>query len=202
MRTMARLWSCLALAVAGGALAGCGNPAVDVLVEQLGPEVEGVPEGEFHRPGQPCLLCHGKYGGEEPLMLVAGTVYSGPKMVMRDGEEVPPPPVDLAEILLIDAFGKSPEKTPVTNCVGNFWITQEDWPDVVFPLYAEVRFNLPTDAVGAQKKRAVMGSWIQREGSCNACHQGNASQGSAGRIFCTDQEPNPFQFPENCEGLP
>src|SRR5262249_39649565 len=56
----------LVLFLALVAPAGCGNPAVDPKIAALGPEANGVPQGEFHRSGQPCLLCHGPYGGASP----------------------------------------------------------------------------------------------------------------------------------------
>ena len=57
---------------------GCGNRAIDERIAALGDEAPDVPPSEFHRPGQPCLLCHGEYLREGPIMTVAGTIYAFP----------------------------------------------------------------------------------------------------------------------------
>ncbi|WP_156041038.1 hypothetical protein [Chondromyces apiculatus] len=210
---MARRCCILLTALTSAALAACGNPSIDERVEELGDEVEGVPLA-FHRAGQPCVMCHSIYGGAEPRMSVAGTIYSVKGMVANPdgtGTAVPSPPVDQVTVLMFDSFGDKREVK--TDCVGNFHLTPEEW-DPFFPLYAEIKFPLPQEAPapGAPApagepviRRAAMGTWIQREGSCNACHAGEPNQGSAGKVYCMETMPNPpFPFPtsDTCEGVP
>lgn len=203
MKAMARLWPCLMLTSALASTAACGNPAVDALVTELGEEVQGVEPSEYHRPGQPCVLCHSVYGGAEPQMSVAGTVFALPDLIpdpANPGNMIPPPPVKEVKVLMFDAFNnRSPDVE--TNCVGNFFLTKEQW-DPFFPLYAEIEFKLPGSETTL---RAAMGTWIQREPSCNQCHRDDPNQGSAGRIYCMKQMPTtPFPTPtkEDCKGIP
>ena len=55
--------------------AACFDPVHDDAVEALGPEKRGVRPGPNHRPGQPCLTCHGDQGPAEPEFALAGTIY-------------------------------------------------------------------------------------------------------------------------------
>ena len=48
----ARLLSSCALVAGALALAGCGNPVIDVKIAALGGEVTGVEPSEHHRPGR------------------------------------------------------------------------------------------------------------------------------------------------------
>ncbi|HSN97898.1 MAG TPA: hypothetical protein VLS89_06355 [Candidatus Nanopelagicales bacterium] len=201
-----RAVSWISAVLAGTSLLACGNPAADVRIDALGPEVDGVPQNGYHRPGQPCILCHSSYGGAEPEMSVAGTVYAT-AMPYQDatGELIDSPPVNGVQVILYDSEGNSPPTTPVTNCIGNFWVTKDQW-NPTFPIYAEIRYDDPDPNV-TQVKRAVMGTWIQREGSCNTCHAGDRNQGSVGRIYCVQEPPpdleNFFQPPSaSCEGVP
>jgi hypothetical protein len=165
----------------------CGNPAVDVRIAALGEEKEGVPAGEHHRPGQPCVLCHSSYGGAEPIMTVGGTIFAG-----RVGDRIP---ANGAEVTFIDAFGnRSPVAT--TNCAGNFWLTEEQW-NPGFPLLVEIVCKKD----GGLEVRQSMATRIAREGSCAGCHEdGPANQGTAGRVYCADS-PAGFPPPENCPGF-
>lgn len=188
MRASLRFPAWLALAAASAILGGCGNPAVDARVELLGEEVAGVEPSAYHRPGQPCVLCHSQYGGAEPEMSIGGTVYA-----TRDDTI----PANNVAVVLVDAAGTSPNVAVKTNCAGNFFVTKDQW-DPTYPVYAEIQFRLP-DA--ESDKRAAMGTWIQRDGSCSTCHLGDRNQGSAGRIFCQPTMPDPpFEAPtaETC----
>ena len=208
MKAMARRCCIVLTVLTGGILSACGNPSIDERVEELGDEVEGVPLA-FHRAGQPCVLCHSVYGGAEPRMSVAGTIYSVKGMVANPdgtGTAVPSPPVGGVEVVMFDSFGNKMQVK--TDCVGNFHLTPDQW-DPFFPLYAEIQFPLPkvdpTSPEPAVTRRAAMGTWIQREPSCNACHIGEPNQGSAGKVYCMEAMPNPaFSFPtsDNCEGVP
>jgi hypothetical protein len=114
-------------AVAVLALAACGNPVVDQRIEALGDEVDGVEPGEFHRPGQPCVLCHSEYEGADPPMAIGGTIFATP------GEETP---VEGVKVTLTDSVGETKETT--SNCIGNFFITADEWSPA-FPLLAEIQ---------------------------------------------------------------
>jgi cytochrome c553 len=182
----------LATGLAAGSastLTGCPSPAEDTLIESLGPEVNGVEEGEHHRYGQPCLACHGGYGPGEPTFSVAGTVFATPN------DEIP---VLGAKVVLTDANGS--EKTLTTNCAGNFYAEEGDW-DPVFPLRATVECPLPDGTV----RRAVMGTRINRDGSCAGCHANEApGQNGPGRVYCVAEQPAnlPFSLTPGCSGGP
>lgn len=168
-------------------LAGCLSPVNDELIDSLGPEVEGVEEGEFHRYGQPCLACHGAYGGQ-PEFSVAGTVFATPN------DDIP---VAGAKVILSDAEGNRFERT--TNCAGNFYIEVEQFQPV-FPMHVEIECPLPDGTV----RRAVMGTRVNREGACAGCHdKGPASPTSPGQVYCLEAQPNPpFTVPGGCPGGP
>jgi hypothetical protein len=160
----------------------CQSPVEEARIAALGPELDDVAPGEFHRPGQPCLYCHGGYAREEPIMAVAGTVFATPH------ERVP---VADVTVRLTDARGET--RTATTNCVGNFFLEQNDWQPV-FPLRASVicpRVPQPRS----------MASVIGREGSCAHCHQGQASLDSPGWVFCSDEMPSPpYAIDPSCPG--
>ena len=127
----------LSLAALGAAPLGCGNPAVDSRIEALGEENPNVPPSEFHRPGQPCVLCHSVYEAAEPEITVGGTIFASP--AKNPGEL--PTAVEGAEISLVDAEGEV--KSVTTNCAGNFFLTKEQW-NPSFPLRVEVRYPSPS----------------------------------------------------------
>ena len=120
---------------------GCGNPVVDIRVDQLGDENPNVEPGPYHRPGQPCVLCHSTYEGVSPEMSVGGTIFATPS---KDT------PVSGVKVTLIDSQGDS--RTLVSNCIGNFYIEKEKW-DPLFPLHAEIEFEVPGGS--GLTKRAV-----------------------------------------------
>ena len=170
--------------------AGCGNRAVGARIEALGEEDPNVRRGEFHRPGQPCLLCHGEYERNEPIMTVAGTVYAFPT-------SDDPLPVEGVTVKLTDAFGETFEKN--TNCVGNFFITKEEWR-AAFPLRAELEYPVPGSLEST--RRVVMSTRINRDGSCAGCHVGARDQDSPGWVTCAETNLDP-PFPPrdaNCSG--
>ncbi len=165
----------LGAVVAGFAAPACSNPVIDAQIEALGGEQAGVEEGPFHRPGQPCLLCHSKYFGA-PEFSVAGTIFADQKGAsFKTVEDV--------EVVLTDSIGVS--KTYTTNCIGNFYVFKDDW-DPQFPLAAEIRYPVYDPATGEKmtevvtvngeeqirtiRKVKAMGSYISRDGSCAHCH--------------------------------
>jgi len=155
------LVSVLALA---GASASCIDPVHDQAVADLGPEAKGVKEGEKHRPGQPCLTCHGGLG-PGPDFVAAGTVYLTPTSTTG---------VEGVTVILNDAAGKS--KRVETNEVGNFYIKEGEkdegekeskW-NPVFPLSVRIEYG---------KDKATMYSRIGRNAGCGSCHKRDATGG-------------------------
>jgi hypothetical protein len=179
-------------ALAAAALTACGNPAIDDQVKALGPEVDGVAPSEYHRPGQPCLLCHGVYGGAKPLMSVAGTIFAIPE---RKGK--PSTGVEGVIVTVTDSFGDV--KTKKTNCIGNFFITADEW-EPGFPLAAKIEY--PSTS-GKGTTPAYMSTRIGRDGSCAGCHHGLRAADTPGSIYCIDSTTNPFPVPgSDCPGVP
>lgn len=183
------------LATAGGSagLAGCASPVEDDLIESLGPEAEGESEGEFHRYGQPCLVCHGGYGPGSPTFSFGGTVFA------RPNDEVP---VAGAEVTITDSVG---EKTTMTsNCAGNFYVEDAKFSPV-YPVRVEVACTPPPGFDGIQRTyRNLMGTRVNRDGACASCHD-NAppSQTGPGRIYCTEQGiSSAYVVDPECRGGP
>lgn len=153
------------------ALAGClGTTPQDAERQALPDDEDGDPE---HRPGQPCLLCHG--------FAIAGTVYNR----ASDSRGI-----EGAEVDIEDEAGH--RFVARTNRVGNFIIRvsggseprqrsrgQLDIPwEPVFPLQISVRAN------GTEQ---VMESLAWREGSCAGCHGPTVEADSAGKIFVVEE---------------
>lgn len=185
----ARIVSCLvALSVAGG----CANPIADAEIEALGPEDPAVRPSDIHRPGQPCLLCHGPYKGASPEMAVAGTIFAYPfDLSSEDGNPIP---AEGVEIEISDALNASPPVKPVTNCAGNFYVKRSDWSPA-FPLRVSVRFKVGEN----DTDRVPMDTRISRDGSCAGCHEGEPDQGSPGWVYCAELNSGLiFEKPESC----
>jgi hypothetical protein len=163
------------------ALAVCGCypfPPEAETADALGPEAPGVSTGPLHRPGQPCLVCHGdNYQRGGVVFEVAGTVYR--RAGDEDGQVG-------ADVVMTDADGRT--FTARTNLAGNFTVEvdtalsaprqrDEGQLDIdfapTFPLVVEV------DADGEERH---MRSAIYREGSCSACHLREVDELSAGRV--------------------
>lgn len=170
-------------------LAGCMSPVNDDARDALGGEAPGVPANEYHRPGQPCLVCHGEYGGTGPIMAVAGTVFATPTPN--------PVPVEKALVTLTDSNGTTVSKE--TNCVGNFFFTDDEWTPA-FPLRAEISCPRPGST---ERRRFVMGTRIGRDGSCGGCHQGAPGLDSPGWVYCAETMPDPpYVVSPGCPGVP
>lgn len=171
MRSRTSVWgrrARAAFAAMGVLLAGCDDPVVDAAVDRLGDEVDGVPQGPTHRSGQPCLLCHSE-------MTVAGTVFQ------KATNDIP---VEGVQVHLTDSAGATHEAT--TNCVGNFYVTDNQW-DPVFPLLVSLSF--PTSGVTIK-----MESKIGREGACAACHSDPKGPSLIGHVYL-DKEPTTPDLP-------
>lgn len=140
----------LALAALLGVSPGCSDPIQSGRIDELGKEVTGIPKGEYHRAGQPCVVCHAPNGtAPNSVFSVAGTIFAGPQV--KTG-------VANAEVRMTDSFGT--KFIAKTNCVGNFFVKPDEW-DPQFPILVAV-------AKGGTLRR--MNSVIGRESSCGTCH--------------------------------
>lgn len=123
------------------------DPVPADLIDSLGPET-GTPSAT-HRPGQPCVACHSTYEGADPKMAIGGTVYyqnaQGQILLAKD-------------VLVRITDSKNTERKACTNEAGNFWIEEEDWAELSFPL--EIR-------AGERRMQSIVG----RERSCGMCHR-------------------------------
>lgn len=129
------------------AVAGCRyDPIPQAIIDDLGPE-KGTPSAT-HRPGQPCLVCHDKYGGAQPAFAVAGTLFA------KDKNGTVGPAAQVGVTILDSA--RSLRKA-CTNSAGNFFVKSDDWEEITFPLAA----------VAGDRS---MNSLIGRDGSCGSCH--------------------------------
>jgi hypothetical protein len=138
----------------------CADPVRDAAIAELGAESPGVPVGPLHRPGQPCLACHGS--GDVSVFSVAGTVYA------REGTSTP---LNDVTVRLIDAAGQKFDAA--TNCAGNFFVRPSELT-VQYPLWV-------TLAVGDHT--IDMESPVFREGSCAPCHLAPKGPASAGPVY-------------------
>jgi hypothetical protein len=144
------------------ALPACGNPVHEDAVAALGGERPGVPKGPLHRPGEPCLTCHGEDGPADARFSFAGTVYQTPT-----GEEK----ACGATVRVNGADGKGWEVT--TNAAGNFFVDASDFPGA-FPATTTVRTTFV---------ESVMLTAMNRSGSCNECHAGKPSRTTPGFVW-------------------
>lgn len=185
-----RLWLALSCVLLP-ALAGCGNPAIDSLVKDLGED--SAPPGPLHRPGQPCVACHGPYYGASPRMSIAGTIFATNTLKAEDQ----PTPVAGAVVILTDTENKP--TGPVTNCAGNFYLEYDAYQPV-FPVAVEVQCPSPTDPNAPKISSLVMQGRVSREGSCNACHRGERNQGSPGWAICNALTNPGYKADPTCVG--
>jgi hypothetical protein len=152
----------VALALAG-ASASCGDPVHDDDVAALGPEAPGVSPGPDHRPGQPCLVCHGGAGPASAQFSFGGTIYEIPGSTVGYGG---------ATVKLTDA--NKLEATATTNSVGNFYVFASQYGPT-FPVDVELD-------QGATFKNPMF-THIGRNGSCAWCHFGSAGPTTPGHVY-------------------
>ncbi len=131
-------------------LVACINPVHSDAVDALGGEVNGVGPGPRHRPGQPCLTCHGG-DGPGPDFAIGGTVYA-----VRNGSQ------GLGNVSVILTAADGSTKTLVSNDVGNFYLEASRWTPT-FPLFVRL------EAGGVTKE---MNTRMGGSGSCATCHYG------------------------------
>jgi hypothetical protein len=160
------LTACAAAAVAG--MPACIDESHDLEVQALGGEAPNVQPGPTHRPGQPCLVCHGGLGPGSPQFVVAGTVYA------VEGETKA---AEGAHVLIEDVNGSF--YNAITNQVGNFYITTDQWSPA-YPLQATVSQNGETQQ---------MLTHIGRDGSCAGCHVNPPSATSPGPVYVQTSPP-------------
>jgi len=144
--------------------ASCFDPVHDDQIAALGPEVAGVPEGPTHRPGQPCRTCHGGDGPGSPEWIVAGTLYRvrGAPAALSGGR-----------VIVRDSSANPVERTILSNSVGNFYISKDEWAPV-FPIFVRLEY------VGSDQtvRTAEMLTPIGRNGGCGFCHYGSDDEPS------------------------
>jgi hypothetical protein len=152
-----------ALASIGGA---CDDdPVHDAQVAALGGEITGIPQGPYHRAGQPCTVCHGPEGPAATQFSMAGTVFDMPSDLVGVGN---------IQVLLVDAAGTSPPQgSVITNCVGNFYVTPDMWTPS-FPVLA---------GLASGSMMATMTTQISRATSCAECHYDPPSTMSVGHLY-------------------
>lgn len=126
------------------------DPVAQDIIDSLGEE-KGTPSAT-HRPGQPCLACHDKYGGAKPELAVAGTVYSLDPMTKKIA------PAKNIRVTILDSSEGGTTRKACTNSAGNFFVEKENWQDITYPL---------TPTAGG----ITMQSLVGRDGSCASCHK-------------------------------
>lgn len=155
--------------------AACSDPIRTRAMDELGGEAPGVPAGPLHRPGQPCLVCHGEDGPSESRFSFAGTIYARPSTAE---------PLAGARVRFIDSSGA--QYAVSSNCAGNFYVGDTNFRPV-WPVWMKVEF-------GDLTQEMVTPSF--REGSCGACHQDPATPTSVGHLYVGDDRST---FPKgNC----
>jgi len=103
MRLRALYKSAPLLAVVAAALASCAmDPVHNAAVNALGGEIGGVPQGEYHRAGQPCTTCHSSLGPAKTTFTMAGTVYFGPTKAIG---------VDNVQVIMVDSLTRATRRT-------------------------------------------------------------------------------------------
>jgi hypothetical protein len=153
----------LLFVIAIAAVAACGDPVQSNAVDALGGEKDGVSPGPTHRPGQPCLICHGSSGPATAQFSIGGTVY------LIKGQTDPAPDVT---VKITDSRGQT--RTTTTNKVGNFYIRTSDW-DPLPPHTVEL------DYTGGYVNN--MGTKVGRDGSCAGCHFGKPGPNTPGPVY-------------------
>ena len=159
----AGLWVAAVALAAGLTLAACVDETHEEQVQALGGEMGGVSPGPLHRPGQPCLVCHGEAGPSSHTFVIAGTVYA------TQGQSAPAAGV---QVELEDSTGSI--VTVTTNEAGNFYIATGEWSPIMPILVPQIVQGQTTQQ---------MQTHISRAGSCADCHTLNPGPTSAGPVF-------------------
>lgn len=158
-----------ALAAAGATIGtGCNDATHDMQVAVLGGEAPGVPQGPLHRPGQPCLVCHGGAGPASMQFSTGGTVYTS------NTSQTPASGVTITVEDINGSVG-----TTQSNSAGNFYIPSGTWSPT-YPTLPSVTLGMTTQS---------MTSHVGRDGSCAHCHSDPAGPTSAGHIYVNYVRP-------------
>ena len=121
----------LSIAVVASVGSSCNlDPVHRSAVNALGEEQGDLyPEkSQYHRPGEPCALCHSKQGPADTTFVLGGTVFWGPDNYDRR--------VPNAYVRVLDA--NKTQKCFVTNCNGNFYVTPDQFSRLTFPILVSV----------------------------------------------------------------
>jgi hypothetical protein len=173
-KLLGRLRSLAVCAYAGLSSVSCalsnGDPVHQAQVDALGPEKPGIPQGPFHRAGQPCTVCHSRQGPAKAVFSMAGTVFAARPDSPSSQRSVG---VDQAAVGIVDSTGSN--FLASTNCVGNFYVAPDSY-DPTFPVLV---------AVSKGKTSTFMQSHITRETSCANCHARAISDTSPGQVYLT-----------------
>ena len=154
----------------------CSDPIRTRAVDELGGEDPATPVGPLHRPGQPCLVCHGADGPAESRFSLAGTVYQLPDTVEPLGD---------VTVRFIDSTGA--QYRVVSNCAGNFYVGAANF-EPAWPVWMKIEWK-------SLSQEMISPSF--REGSCAECHQDPATPSTAGHLYVGDEQTT---FPhEACE---
>lgn len=173
--------ACVALASVGSS---CNlDPVHRAYVKALGPEEADLypVESEYHRPGEPCALCHSDTGPADSKFVLGGTIFWGP-----DDYDAR---VDNAYVRILDA--NKTKRCFVTNCNGNFYVPAEEFSKITFPLLVSVERAVDPGKDESTLVIRRMSGHIGREPSCATCHiQGLRDFASPGqiRMFNSDEE--------------
>ena len=176
---MSRIVHTLTAALCLG-LTSCLATSPESAAEQaLGGEILGLRHGPLHRPGQPCLVCHGEQStGFRNTFELAGTVFDLPNDKLGVGG---------VEVVLTDGNGN--DFVVKTNRTGNFFVSLDSSvssprsgrngelvipKSFAFPLHVEIR-----NGSTVQKMQGL----VWRNSSCADCHRGPANDLSNGPIY-------------------
>jgi hypothetical protein len=147
------------------ALLSCVDTVHEDAVQALGQEDPSVSPGPLHRPGQPCVTCHGGSGPAKTQFSNAGTVYAQDKST-RPGVG--------ALVILEDVTGATTQTT--TNSAGNFY-----FPLSAYDPHYPVSVSQVSSADGSQNQG--MTTLINRDGSCADCHANPRGPDSMGPVY-------------------
>src|SRR5262245_38443644 len=131
----------------GAVLAACNDPGQDRAIAALGPESDDGEPGPLHRPGHPCLICHG--GATARGFSLAGSGF------WTAESDLPAPGT---EVRVIDSAER--RFTALTNCAGSFFVRPEEF-EPVYPLWVMLRNGTA---------EIEMDSPVRADGSCAGCH--------------------------------
>jgi hypothetical protein len=176
----------ISCAVAAATLLSCINdPVRNTREEAFGDdfsEPKGFEGSAYHRPGQPCVDCHSKRGGNSPSFSVAGTVFWGTCNVLKEEEgnaqvvEAKCNRVGVRDAEVRFVFGSGGTKCVVTNCAGNFFLPETE---VDFPFLVSVSKRTPNGTIYESK----MTGHVSRDGSCAGCHDNPRREDSPGQVY-------------------